>query len=180
MGLQVRCQQIRVDDDAVWHAARPLKQSAQGVAFSVGEMLLPQQGVAEGEPGRDAVLLRQGQRIPGIGLPKARPSAAPQAVRRGPVERAHLAPGVKPLPLLPEERQKPPIQLVKLKQPGEVVGGGVRCCVSFFAGHSWLHWRMALSKSDTIFCVGLNRSYSASAFCFACRAETLPLSGRMS
>ena len=83
-------------DDAVLHTAlRELR--AEGVAFRVGQVLLPG-GVSAA----------------------AGPSAAPQAVGRGTVKGADLAPIVKPVAVRPVQRQEHPVQLVELKQPGQM------------------------------------------------------------
>ena len=46
--------------------------------------------------------------------------------------------------------------------------------------HSPFNFLISLSKSESIFCVLLNISYSCSDFFLACAADILPLSGRIS
>lgn len=101
----------------------PANSRAQGVALGVGEVLGPEEGVAEGEPGGDIIFRHQVQHCTGVLLPTAHPSAAPEAVRRSAVDGADPAPGVKILPAGPEQGQKDPVEFIKLEQAGEMVIG---------------------------------------------------------
>ncbi len=114
-----------MDDDAVLRAAAFCQQPAKRVAALVRQMLLPQQRVAECQPGRDAVFPQQGHHRLGITLPAGKASPAPEAVFRGTVDGTDLAPIVKILPVCPEQRQEPAVQLVKLKQPREMIDRSV-------------------------------------------------------
>ena len=109
-----------MDDDAVWHTAAFCKLVTQGVALRVGKVLSPQQGVAEGQPRRDAVFPRQGKDFFGVMLPEASPSPAPDAVGRCAVDGADVSPVINVFSVRPEQRQELPVQLVELKQPGQV------------------------------------------------------------
>ena len=53
---QVVQQQLRMEDDAILHPAALCKEGAERIAFPVRKMFLPEEGVAEGQPGRDAIL----------------------------------------------------------------------------------------------------------------------------
>ena len=110
-----------MDDHSVLRLFLGLQQGAEGIAFPVRQMLRLQQRVAEGQPGRNAVFLHQGQNLPGICLPIAHPAAAPKAAGRRAVNGPDVAPAVKVLPVLPIQRQKHAVQLVKLKQAGKMV-----------------------------------------------------------
>ena len=56
--------------------------AAESVAAGVGQVLRPQEGVAEGQPRRDAVVPQQVQHLLRIAVPRADASPAPEAVRR--------------------------------------------------------------------------------------------------
>ena len=113
--------------DAVFRFPALLKHGAESVAFPVRKMLLPQQGVAEGQAGGDAVCLRQRQDLPGVLLTGPHPAAAPDAVRRSAVDGADTAPVVKVVPVLIKEGQKQLVEVIKLKQAGEMVMGRLFC-----------------------------------------------------
>ena len=117
-------QQVRVDDDSVLRAGAFRQQAAQPVAAGVRQVLRPQQGVAEGQPGGDAVFPGQGQHLPGVPVPGPHPAAAPDAVRRCAIQGGDAAPIVKILPVLPEQRQKHPVKIVKFKQARQMIAGG--------------------------------------------------------
>ncbi len=119
--FQVVHQQFRMNDDAVLHAAALFKPGTEGVAFPVGKVLFPKERIAEGQSGGDAILLHQGKDFFCVVLPEACPSSAPDAVRRGAVDGAYLAPVVKIFPMLPEERQEHTVQLIELEQPRQVI-----------------------------------------------------------
>ena len=118
-----------MDDHAVLRAPALREQAAQGIAFRVGEMLPAQQRIAEGQPGRNAVFPRQGQHLPRVMVARAHAAAAPEAVLRRTVQRADGAPVVEVLPVGAEQRQKHPVQLVKLKQAGKMIVSGAGTCV---------------------------------------------------
>ena len=117
-------QQVRVDDDPVLRTGAFRQQAAQPVAAGVRQVLRPQQGVAEGQPGGDAVFPGQGQHLPGVPVPGPHPAAAPDAVRRCAIQGGDAAPIVKILPVLPEQRQKHPVKIVKFKQARQMIAGG--------------------------------------------------------
>ena len=117
-------QQVRVDDDSVLRAGAFRQQAAQPVAAGVRQVLRPQQGVAEGQPGGDAVFPDQGQHLPGVPVPGPHPAAAPDAVRRCAIQGGDAAPFVKIFPVLPEQRQKHPVKIVKFKQARQMIADG--------------------------------------------------------
>ena len=88
-------------NDAVRHVAVLGQQAAEPVAPCVGQVLRPQQRVAESQPGRNTVFLHQRQNLPRPLLPKSGPAAAPKAVRRSAVDGTYLTPVVEPVPVLP-------------------------------------------------------------------------------
>ena len=104
-----------MDDDAILRPIAFGKQTAERVAFLVGKVLLTEQRVAERQAGGNAVFPREGKRLLRGAVAGADASAAPDAVRRRAVDRADPAPVVKVLPVRAIERQKYPVQLVKLK-----------------------------------------------------------------
>ena len=114
-------QQVRGDDHAVFDGPVFLEQGAQGIALRVGEMLLPEQGVAEGEARGDRVLPRQRSRVFRPFVAEAHAAAAPEAIGRRAVDGADFAPVVKVFPAAAEQRQKSPVQFVEFKQPGEMI-----------------------------------------------------------
>ena len=128
---QIVRQQIRMDDHAVWHTACLGKLLTQGIALRVGKVLSPQQGVAEGQPSGDAVFPQQRQHLARSCPAAGDASPAPDAARRGTVDRADGAPVVKIFPVLPVQRQKAAVQLVKLEQAGQMITG---CCGLFHSG----------------------------------------------
>ena len=107
-----------MDDDAVWHTAAFCKLLAQGVALLVGKVLSPQQGVTEGQPPGDAVFPQQRQHLVRRCPAAGDASPAPDAACRSAVDGANGAPIVKIFPVLPVQRQKAAVQLVKLEQAG--------------------------------------------------------------
>ena len=125
LGLQIVQQQIRVDDYAVLRAVLGVEQGAEPVAAPVRKMLRFQQGIAEGQPGRDAVFPGQGQCLLGRAVAEAHSAPAPDAVRRGAIDGADAAPVVKIFRVLPEKRQKDPVKIQKFKQPGKMKIGNV-------------------------------------------------------
>ena len=68
-----------------------------------------EQGIAECEPGRDAVFLGQSQNFGGGVLPGLHAAPAPDAIRRSAVDGADVAPVVKIFPMFPEQWQKYPV-----------------------------------------------------------------------
>ena len=128
---QIVRQQIGMDDHAVWHTAAFCKLFTQGVALRVGKVLGPQQGVAEGQPPGDAVFLQQRQHLARSCPAAGNASPAPDAARRCAVDRADGAPIVKIFPVLPVQRQKAAVQLVKLEQAGQMITGS---CGLFHGG----------------------------------------------
>ena len=138
---QVLQQQVRVDDDSVLRAGAFRQQAAQPVAAGVRQVLRPQQGVAEGQPGGDAVFPGQGQHLPGVPVPGPHPAASPDAVRRCAIQGGDAAPIVKILPVRTIKRQKRRIQVIKFKQTGQMKQGCalVRCFHS--EDLSWPHRR---------------------------------------
>ena len=129
--LQIVRQQVGVDNHAVWHTARLGKLFTQGVALRVGKVLSPQQGVTEGQPPGDAVFPQQRQHLARSCPAAGNASPAPDAARRGAVDRADGAPVVKIFPVLPVQRQKAAVQLVKLEQAGQMITGS---CGLFHSG----------------------------------------------
>ena len=117
-------QQVRVDDDPVLRTGAFRQQAAQPVAAGVRQVLRPQQEVAEGQPGRDAILLHQCKDLSGVIPAKAGASPAPDAVGRCAIQGGDAAPIVKILPVLPEQRQKHPVKIVKFKQARQMIAGG--------------------------------------------------------
>ena len=120
---QIVRQQVRMDDHAVWHTAAFCKLVTQGVALRVGKVLSPQQGVTEGQPPGDAVFPQQRQHLARSCPAAGNASPAPDAARRSAVDRADGAPIVKIFPVLPVQRQKAAVQLVKLEQAGQMITG---------------------------------------------------------
>ena len=88
-----------MDDDAVFPFPALFEHGAEGVAFPVRKMLLPKQGIAEGQTGRDPELLQQRQDLSRIlvSFPDTAPS--PDASRRSTVYGADFAPFVKIFPM---------------------------------------------------------------------------------
>ena len=112
-----------MDDHTVLRTVCLRKQTAECIADRICEMRLGQKRIAERQAGGDAVLLRQSKDLAGVGAAEAGASPAPDAVRRGTVERTDLAPIVKPVAVRPVQRQEHPVQLVELEQSGQVVIG---------------------------------------------------------
>ena len=83
-----------------------IEQGAETVTGFVRKMFLPEQGVTEGQPGRNTVFLHQCQNFPGVIVSKPQTPSAPDAVRRCAVDGADVAPAVEILPVFPEKRQK--------------------------------------------------------------------------
>ena len=75
-----------------------LKQSAQGVAFSVGQVLRAQERIAEGQARGDAVFPRKRRGVLRPVLAEPGAAAAPEAVRRRTVDGADFAPVVEIFP----------------------------------------------------------------------------------
>ena len=128
---QIVRQQIRMDDHAVWHTASFGKLFTQGVALRVSKVLSPQQGVTEGQPPGDAVFPQQRQHLARRCSAAGDASPAPDTARRCAVDRADGAPIVKIFPVLPVQRQKAAVQLVKLEQAGQMITGS---CGLFHSG----------------------------------------------
>ena len=123
MRPQVVQQQLRMEDDAILHPAALCKEGAERIAFPVRKMLLPEEGVAEGQPGRDAILLHQRKDLSGVIPAEAGASPAPDAVGRCSVDGANAAPVIEIFPMSPVQGQELPVQLIKLKQTGQVIIG---------------------------------------------------------
>ena len=120
---QIVRQQVRMDDHTVWHTAAFCKLFTQGVALRVSKVLSPQQGVTEGQPPGDAVFPQQRQHLARRCSAAGDASPAPDTARRCAVDRADGAPIVKIFPVLPVQRQKAAVQLVKLEQAGQMITG---------------------------------------------------------
>ena len=88
-------------------------------------MLLPQQRVAERQPGGDSVLPQQRQNLRRVMISEPDASASPEAVRRCAIDRSDVAPVIKIFPVLIKQRQKHTIQFIKLKQPRKVIVCGI-------------------------------------------------------
>ena len=88
-------------------------------------MLLPQQRVAERQPGRNSVLPQQRQNLRGVVISEPDAASAPETVRRCTIDRSDVAPVVKIFPVLIEQRQKHAIQFIKFKQPRKVIVCGI-------------------------------------------------------
>ena len=129
--LQIVRQQVGVDDYAIWHTASFGKLLTQGVALRVGKVLGPQQGVTEGQPPGDAVFPQQRQHLARSCPAAGDASPAPDTARRCAVDGADGAPVVKIFPVLPVQRQKAAVQLVKLEQAGQMITGS---CGLFHSG----------------------------------------------
>ncbi len=110
-----------MDDDPV--SGSGAEQTAQEIAPSVRQVLLPQQGIAEGQPGRNPVFLHQRQHIPGVIVSETNPSPTPDAVCRGTINGADLTPVKEIFPVLPKQGQETAVQLIKLEQPRKVKKG---------------------------------------------------------
>lgn len=95
---QVIHQQVGMDNDSVFSAR--FEQAAQRIAARVGQVLRPQQGIAERQAGGDTVVPQQGQRVARAAVAAADASAAPEAALRRAVDRANAAPVIKILPVL--------------------------------------------------------------------------------
>ena len=95
-----------MDNDAVGNALVFLKQGTEGVTFFVRKVFLCEQGIAEGEPGRNAVFLHQHQHFFRITVPESGTPATPETVRRGTIDRADFAPVVKVFPMFPVQGEK--------------------------------------------------------------------------
>ena len=114
-------QQLRMDDDAVSRRFALIEKRAETGALVIREMLLPQEGIAEREPRRNAVFAQQREHLARIIVPVPGASAVPEAVRRRAVDRADVAPVVKPFPVLIKQRQKHTVKFVKLKKSRQMV-----------------------------------------------------------
>lgn len=102
--FQIFQQQIGMDNDAIPSCL--IEQGAEAVALFVRKVLLPKQGVTEGQPGGNAVFPRQCQNFAGIIASKPDATSAPDAVRRCAVDGADVAPVIEVFSMLPEKRQK--------------------------------------------------------------------------
>ena len=104
MIFQVFQQQIQMDNDAI--PALRIEQRTEAVAGFVRKVFLPEQGVAEGQPGGNTVFLHQCQNFSGVIVSKTYTPSAPGAVCRCTVDGADVAPVVELFPVLPEKRQE--------------------------------------------------------------------------
>lgn len=95
-----------MDNDTVWNAFAFLKQDTEVVTLFVRKVFLCEQGIAEGEPGRNAVFLHQHQHFFRITVPESGAPATPETVRRGTIDRADFAPVVKVFPMFPVQGEK--------------------------------------------------------------------------
>ena len=116
MTFQVLQQQIGMDNDAIPSCF--IEQGAEAVALFVRKMFLPKQGIAEGQPGGNAVFLHQRQHFLWVIVSKPDATSAPDAVRRCAVNGADVAPIVEILLVLPEKGQKGTVELIELEQAG--------------------------------------------------------------
>ena len=119
MTFQVLQQQIGMDNDAI--PSRLIELCTKAVAGFVRKALLPKQGIAEGQPGGYAVFSRQCQNFSRIIVSKPHTTPAPDAVRRCAVDGADVAPVIEVLPVFPEKRQKDTVEIIELKQTGQMV-----------------------------------------------------------
>ena len=88
-----------MNDNAVFRFPALLKHGAESVAFPVRKMLLPDQGITEGQTARDPVLLQQRQDLSRILVSFPDTAPAPDASRRSAVYGADPAPFVKIFPM---------------------------------------------------------------------------------
>lgn len=95
-----------MDNDAVGNTLTFLKEGTERVTLFVEKVFLCKQGIAEGEPGRNAVFLHQSQHFFRIAVPESGASATPEAVCRGAIDRADFAPVVKVFPMFPVQGEK--------------------------------------------------------------------------
>ena len=113
---EIRQQQVRTEDHTVSGGCVPFEQCAQGVAFPVREMLLPEQGIAEGQARGNAVFPHHRRCLFRLRVPEPDAAAAPEAVRRSAVNGADFAPVIKLFPVGAEQREERPVQPLELKQ----------------------------------------------------------------
>lgn len=104
MAFQIFQQQIGMDNDAI--PALFVEQGTQTIALFVRKVFLLQQGIAEGQSGRNTVFLHQCQNFLGIIVSKPDATSAPDAVCWCAIDGANVTPTVKILPVLPEKGQK--------------------------------------------------------------------------
>ena len=104
MTFQVLQQQIGMDNDAI--PSRLMEQGAEAVASFVRKMFFPEQGVAEGQPGGNAVFPRQCKNFLWVIVSKSDAAPAPDAVRRCAIDGADVAPAIEIFPVFPEKGQK--------------------------------------------------------------------------
>ena len=162
---EVAEQQLRMDNHAVSGLVVFLKQPAERVALTVGEMLLAQLGIAEGQPGRDFVFPRQRKGCLGIAAFRPDTAATPDTVRRSAIEGADFAPVVKVFPVLAVQWQEGTIQVVKRKQAGEMVIGDALLWghpVGVFGHGDHPAWKRSLPKQLFIKMVSVLYRVSAS------------------
>ena len=110
-----------MDDDAVSRLSLRVKERAQPVTISVRKVPGAQKGITEGQARGDTVFAHEREHLFGFVLSKADAPAAPYAVSGRAVYRADIAEVVEILPVLPKQREKNAVQLIKLKQTGEMV-----------------------------------------------------------
>ena len=148
-----------MDDHAVLHTAAFCKLFTQGVALRVGKVLSPQQGVTEGQPSGNAVFPQQRQHLARSCPTAGNASPAPDAARRSAVDRADGAPVVKIFPVLPVQRQKAAVQLVKLEQAGQMIIGscGLFHRGSFPSNGHFCGFQMPLSIATLLVKIRLER-----------------------
>lgn len=96
---QIIKQQFGMDDDAALRPRR-LEQGTEFIAPPVGKVFPAQERVAEGQPCGDAVCLRERQHLARVPRAGGRAAAAPDASCRCPVDRADVAPGIKPVAVI--------------------------------------------------------------------------------
>ena len=113
------CQQVGMDNDSVFSAR--FEQAAQRIAARVGQVLRPQQGIAERQAGGDTVVPQQGKRVARVAVAAADASAAPEAALRRAVDRTDAAPVIKILPVLKKQRQKQAVERIKFKQARQMI-----------------------------------------------------------
>ena len=105
-----------MDDHAVDAGALFLKQPAEPAAFIIRQVLRLQQGIAEGQPGGNAVFPEQGKHFLSGRAAFLQPAAGPQGIRRRSVNGADARPRVKEIPVLRKDPEKHLIEIEKLKQ----------------------------------------------------------------
>ena len=103
---KVSKQQVRTENHSVPDRPAAFKQGAQRIAVSVGEMLGPEQGIAEGEAGGNPMIPHERRHILRPVVTEADAPAAPETVGGSAVDGANLTPVIEKLPVTLEQRQE--------------------------------------------------------------------------